>query len=181
MPLYIRDLGMPYLLSSPKYILIRQPYLGMGLVTSVLWLFYFVIGITWPSYVKAFTSFGAFMWYFAWCIIGLVLIYLCVYFPSFARCPQNFDTPRKVSSPKPKAKSSKTWMKPSTSPPRTLRASTETGLFMPSDATCSDRIKRSHPRRRLRDRSSSLPSPAPETMVESTINGMDDDNVHRVS
>lgn len=51
---------------------------GMGLVTSVLWLFYFIIGITWPSYVKAFTSFGAFMWYCVWCIIGLVLIYLCV-------------------------------------------------------------------------------------------------------
>lgn len=50
----------------------------MGLVTSVLWLFYFVIGITWPSYVKRFSSGGAFMWYCAWCIIGLVLIYLCV-------------------------------------------------------------------------------------------------------
>ena len=56
----------------------RQQYLGMGLVTSVLWLFYFIIGFTWPSYVKAFTSFGAFMWYCTWCIIGLVLIYLCV-------------------------------------------------------------------------------------------------------
>ncbi|KAM0794140.1 hypothetical protein BDR22DRAFT_717331 [Usnea florida] len=59
MPLYIRDLGM-------------------GLVTSVLWLFYFIIGITWPSYVKAFTPFGAFMWYCAWCIIALVLIYFLV-------------------------------------------------------------------------------------------------------
>lgn len=59
MPLYIRDLGM-------------------GLVTSVLWLFYFIIGVTWPSYVKRFTSGGAFMWYCAWCVIGLVLIYFFV-------------------------------------------------------------------------------------------------------
>ena len=59
----------------------------MGLVTSVLWLFYFIIGITWPSYVKALKSFGAFMWYCAWCIIGLVLIYLCVPFPSSRDCP----------------------------------------------------------------------------------------------
>lgn len=50
----------------------------MGLVTSVLWLFYFIIGVTWPSYVKRFTSGGAFMWYCAWCVIGLVLIYLYV-------------------------------------------------------------------------------------------------------
>ena len=50
----------------------------MGLVTSVLWLFYFIIGFTWPSYVKAFTPFGAFLWYCAWCIVGLVLIYLYV-------------------------------------------------------------------------------------------------------
>lgn len=76
MPLYIRDLGTFSLFPSYQPMLIRQHYLGMGLVTSVLWLFYFVIGITWPSYVKAFKSFGAFMWYFAWCIIGLVLIYL---------------------------------------------------------------------------------------------------------
>ena len=50
----------------------------MGLVTSVLWLFYFIIGFTWPSYVKRFKPFGAFMWYCVWYIIGLVLIYLCV-------------------------------------------------------------------------------------------------------
>ena len=48
----------------------------MGLVTSVLWLFYFIIGITWPSYTKSFTNFGAFMWYSVWCIVALVLIYL---------------------------------------------------------------------------------------------------------
>ena len=53
----------------------------MGLVTSVLWLFYFVIGITWPSYVKAYKSGGAFMWYCAWCLVGLVLIYLYVFLP----------------------------------------------------------------------------------------------------
>ena len=76
MPLYIRDLGTLSLLPPHQTTLMRKYYIGMGLVTSVLWLFYFIIGITWPTYVKAFTPFGAFMWYCAWCIIGLVLIYL---------------------------------------------------------------------------------------------------------
>ena len=68
----------PSVILSIKSISAHWIYLGMGLVTSVPWLFYFIIGITWPSYVKAFKPFGAFMWY---------CIYLCVPFPSSQDCP----------------------------------------------------------------------------------------------
>jgi hypothetical protein len=79
MPLYIRDLGTPLFVPPISHLILTALlYLGMGLATSVLWLFYFLIGVTWPSYVRDFKSFGAFLWYSVWCIIGFFLIYLWV-------------------------------------------------------------------------------------------------------
>ncbi|KAH9814218.1 hypothetical protein DFH28DRAFT_895265 [Melampsora americana] len=55
-PLYIRDFGMSY-------------------ATAVTWLFNFVLAITFPLLLNAFTPQGAFGWYAGWCIIGWVLVF----------------------------------------------------------------------------------------------------------
>ncbi|KAG0144641.1 hypothetical protein CROQUDRAFT_672231 [Cronartium quercuum f. sp. fusiforme G11] len=55
-PLYIRDFGMSY-------------------ATAVCWLFNFVLAITFPLLLNAFTPQGAFGWYAGWCIIGWVLVF----------------------------------------------------------------------------------------------------------
>ena len=54
-PLYVRDTGMAY-------------------ATSVLWFFNFVVAITFPRLLHAFTPQGAFGWYAGWNMIGFVLI-----------------------------------------------------------------------------------------------------------
>ncbi len=56
-PLYIRDIGMSY-------------------ATAVLWFFNFVVAITFPRLLNAFTATGAFGWYAGWNAIGFVLILL---------------------------------------------------------------------------------------------------------
>ncbi|KAI0737526.1 hypothetical protein C8Q80DRAFT_1115079 [Daedaleopsis nitida] len=56
-PLYIRDTGMSY-------------------ATAVLWFFNFVVAITFPRLLSAFTPQGAFGWYAGWNAIGFVLILL---------------------------------------------------------------------------------------------------------
>ncbi|KAG5361084.1 putative metabolite transport protein [Yarrowia sp. C11] len=56
-PLYVRDLGMSF-------------------ATAVCWLFNFVLAVTWPSLLAAFTPQGAFGWYAAWNVVGFFLV-LC--------------------------------------------------------------------------------------------------------
>ncbi|KAG5362849.1 Arabinose-proton symporter [Yarrowia sp. B02] len=56
-PLYIRDLGMSF-------------------ATATCWLFNFVLAVTWPSLLAAFTPQGAFGWYAAWNVVGFFLV-LC--------------------------------------------------------------------------------------------------------
>ncbi|EMD37517.1 hypothetical protein CERSUDRAFT_114155 [Gelatoporia subvermispora B] len=58
-PLYVRDVGM-------------------GLATAVLWFFNFVVAITFPPLLDAFTAQGAFGWYAGWNIFGFIIILLFV-------------------------------------------------------------------------------------------------------
>ncbi|KAH9935571.1 uncharacterized protein B0H18DRAFT_976314 [Fomitopsis serialis] len=58
-PLYVRDVGM-------------------GFATAVLWFFNFVIAITFPRLLGAFTPQGAFGWYAAWNVFGFFVILLFV-------------------------------------------------------------------------------------------------------
>ena len=60
MPLYVRDLGM-------------------SMATATLWLFNFMLAITFPSFQVAFTNAGAFGYYAAWCLIGWFMIFFLVY------------------------------------------------------------------------------------------------------
>lgn len=57
MPLYIRDVGM-------------------GCVTSVNWLFNWLIAFTAPGFFVHYHDFGAFLWYAAWCVVLWFLIFL---------------------------------------------------------------------------------------------------------
>lgn len=52
--------------------------MGMSFATAVLWFFNFVIAITFPRMLNAFTPQGAFGWYAGWNVIGFVLILLFV-------------------------------------------------------------------------------------------------------
>lgn len=58
-PLYIREVGMSW-------------------ATAVCWLFNFVVALTFPRLLSAFTPMGAFFWYAAWNIVGFFLILLFV-------------------------------------------------------------------------------------------------------
>jgi hypothetical protein len=68
---------VPFTYSAEAYPLYVREY-GMGLATATTWFFNFVLSITWPSLVAAFTPQGAFGWYAGWNIIGwfLVLFFL---------------------------------------------------------------------------------------------------------
>lgn len=48
----------------------------MGLITSVNWLFNFVLAITWPPLVKRIDLTGGFLYYGGWCVLGWVMILL---------------------------------------------------------------------------------------------------------
>ncbi|PLN74730.1 putative MFS myo-inositol transporter [Aspergillus taichungensis] len=58
-PLYIRDIGMSF-------------------ATATTWGFNFIISLTWPALVKAFTPQGAFGWYAAWNFVGWIFAYFCL-------------------------------------------------------------------------------------------------------
>ena len=60
MPLYVRDLGM-------------------SMATATLWLFNFLLAVTFPSFQVAFTDSGAFGYYAAWCFVGWFMILFLVY------------------------------------------------------------------------------------------------------
>jgi sugar porter (SP) family MFS transporter len=68
---------VPFTYSAEAYPLhVRD--VGMSLSTSVLWFFNFVVAITFPRLLAAFTPQGAFGWYAGWNMIGFVLILLFV-------------------------------------------------------------------------------------------------------
>lgn len=50
----------------------------MSFATAVTWFFNFVVSITFPALLGAFTPQGAFGWYAAWNIIGWVAVLLAV-------------------------------------------------------------------------------------------------------
>ena len=60
MPLYVRDIGM-------------------SMATATLWLFNFILAVTFPDFQVAFTKSGAFGWYAAWCVVGWLMILSLVY------------------------------------------------------------------------------------------------------
>ena len=55
-PLYIRDVGMSF-------------------ATATCWGFNFILSLTWPALVEAFTPTGAFCWYAGWNLFGWVYCY----------------------------------------------------------------------------------------------------------
>ncbi|TIA90860.1 hypothetical protein E3P92_02372 [Wallemia ichthyophaga] len=73
--------------------------LGMSLATAILWLFNFILSITFPALQEAFTSSGAFGWYAAWCAALFCLAFLFV--PetkslTLEELDQVFSTPTRV-------------------------------------------------------------------------------------
>lgn len=50
----------------------------MGIVTSINWLFNFILALTWPWFLRKFGSAGAFSWYGGWCVVGWFMIFLYV-------------------------------------------------------------------------------------------------------
>ncbi|KAF1990695.1 putative MFS myo-inositol transporter [Aulographum hederae CBS 113979] len=58
-PLYIRDTGMSF-------------------ATATTWGFNFILALTWPALVDAFTSTGAFCWYAGWNMVLFVIAYFCL-------------------------------------------------------------------------------------------------------
>lgn len=58
-PLYIREIGMSF-------------------ATATTWIFNFIVALTFPRLLDAFTPTGAFGWYAAWNIVGWLLILLFV-------------------------------------------------------------------------------------------------------
>ncbi|KAK0117785.1 hypothetical protein ONS95_012110 [Cadophora gregata] len=58
-PLYIREIGMAF-------------------ATATCWGFNFILSLTWPALVKAFTEQGAFGWYAAWNFFGWTYAYFCL-------------------------------------------------------------------------------------------------------
>ena len=59
MPLYVRDLGM-------------------SMATAVLWLFNFLLAVTFPRFQYSFGNTGAFGYYAAWCVVGWFMILFLV-------------------------------------------------------------------------------------------------------
>ena len=66
---------VPFTYSAESYPLYVRSY-GMALATATLWFFNFVLSITWPPLLAAFTPQGAFGYYAAWCFVGWWLILL---------------------------------------------------------------------------------------------------------
>lgn len=66
---------VPFTYSAEAYPLYVRA-IGMSLATATTWFFNFVLSITWPSLLEAFTPTGAFSWYAGWNIVGWVLVLL---------------------------------------------------------------------------------------------------------
>ncbi|TFY64940.1 hypothetical protein EVG20_g5772 [Dentipellis fragilis] len=68
---------VPFTYSAEAFPLyIRE--IGMSLATAWLWFFNFIVAITFPRLLGAFTPQGAFGWYAAWNIVGFIIILLFV-------------------------------------------------------------------------------------------------------
>jgi hypothetical protein len=50
----------------------------MSFATATCWGFNFILALTWPALVEAFTSTGAFCWYAGWNCFGFVFAYFCL-------------------------------------------------------------------------------------------------------
>ncbi|KAK0704933.1 hypothetical protein B0H67DRAFT_649329 [Lasiosphaeris hirsuta] len=68
---------VPFTYSAEAYPLYIRP-IGMSLATATTWLFNFLLAVTWPSLLNAFTPQGAFAWYGGWCVVGFFLILFLV-------------------------------------------------------------------------------------------------------
>ncbi|KFY10007.1 hypothetical protein V491_07843 [Pseudogymnoascus sp. VKM F-3775] len=60
---------VPFTYSAEAYPLYIRSQ-GMSLATATTWFFNFILSITWPSLLEAFTPTGAFCWYAGWNVIG---------------------------------------------------------------------------------------------------------------
>ncbi|KFY63440.1 hypothetical protein V497_02014 [Pseudogymnoascus sp. VKM F-4516 (FW-969)] len=60
---------VPFTYSAEAYPLYIRSQ-GMSLATATTWFFNFVLSITWPSLLQAFTPTGAFCWYAGWNVVG---------------------------------------------------------------------------------------------------------------
>ncbi|KAL2278697.1 hypothetical protein FJTKL_14255 [Diaporthe vaccinii] len=69
---------VPFVYASECFPL-HHRVLGMGLATSVTWIFNFLLAVTWPVFNRDFGKPGAFSWYGGWCVVGwfMVLVRLC--------------------------------------------------------------------------------------------------------
>ncbi|KDN37915.1 hypothetical protein K437DRAFT_32084 [Tilletiaria anomala UBC 951] len=65
---------IPFTMSAESFPLAVRDS-GMSWATSVCWFFNGVLSLTWPSLVRAWGSTGAFCWYAAWNVFGLVYTY----------------------------------------------------------------------------------------------------------
>jgi hypothetical protein len=73
-PLHLRDVGMSFATAG------KTPYTQTPCEThtdlqTVCWGFNFILSLTWPALVEAFTAQGAFGWYAAWNFFGWVYCY----------------------------------------------------------------------------------------------------------
>jgi hypothetical protein len=73
-PLHLRDVGMSFATAG------KTPYTQTRCEThtdlqTVCWGFNFILSLTWPALVEAFTAQGAFGWYAAWNFFGWVYCY----------------------------------------------------------------------------------------------------------
>jgi hypothetical protein len=50
----------------------------MSFATATCWGFNFILSLTWPALVDAFTQQGAFAWYAGWNMLAWVVCYLCL-------------------------------------------------------------------------------------------------------
>ena len=50
----------------------------MSFATATCWGFNFILSLTWPALVQAFSEQGAFGWYAAWNIFGFIYAYFCL-------------------------------------------------------------------------------------------------------
>ncbi|KAL2185466.1 hypothetical protein L209DRAFT_766214 [Thermothelomyces heterothallicus CBS 203.75] len=64
---------VPFTYSAEAYPLYIRP-IGMSLATATTWLFNFILALTWPRMLVAFTPQGGFSWYAGWNIVGFFLV-----------------------------------------------------------------------------------------------------------
>jgi len=68
---------VPFTYSAEVYPLSVRD-VGMSFATATCWGFNFILALTWPALVAAFSSTGAFCWYAGWNLFGLVFTWFCM-------------------------------------------------------------------------------------------------------